>query len=73
MRAGIEIIATLGLGDVFGEMAIVSGARQNTDVVATSAMVLAFLRSWKELLLRRPVKRPPGITVVDDERTRPCR
>jgi CRP-like cAMP-binding protein len=46
VRAGGETIATLGPGDVFGEMAIVTGSKRNADVVATSAMVLASMMIW---------------------------
>lgn len=46
VRAGNEIIATLGPGDVFGEMAIVTGAKRNADVVTTSAVVLASMMIW---------------------------
>jgi CRP-like cAMP-binding protein len=43
VKAG-EIIASLGPGDVFGEMAILSGRERTADVVATSSMRLVTLR-----------------------------
>ena len=45
IKAG-EVIASLGPGDVFGEMAILSGRKRTADVVATSAMRLVTLRKW---------------------------
>jgi CRP-like cAMP-binding protein len=41
MHVDGQTVASLGKGDVFGEMAIVTGAKRSADVVATSAMVLA--------------------------------
>lgn len=35
-----EVVATLGKGDVFGEMAILGATQRNADVVATSVMSL---------------------------------
>jgi len=43
IKAG-EIIASLGPGDVFGEMAILSGRERTADVVATSSTRLITLR-----------------------------
>ncbi len=45
VKAG-EVIASLGPGDVFGEMAILSGRERTADVVATSPMRLITLRKW---------------------------
>ena len=46
VRVDGQTIATLEQGDVFGEMAIVTGTKRNADVVATSAMVLAAMMIW---------------------------
>lgn len=35
-----QVVATLGKGDVFGEMAILGNSHRNADVVATSVMSL---------------------------------
>lgn len=35
-----QVVATLGKGDVFGEMAILGNTHRNADVVATSVMSL---------------------------------
>src|SRR5664279_5746568 len=37
---GGEVIGTLGPGDVFGEMGMLSGNRRTADVIATSSMRL---------------------------------
>ncbi len=46
VRVDGQTIATLRKGDVFGEMAIVTGSKRNADVIATSAMVLASMMIW---------------------------
>lgn len=38
VRRNDEVVATLGKGDVFGEMALLSDHHRNADVVATSVM-----------------------------------
>lgn len=46
VRKGKEKIATLSAGDVFGEMALLSGQKRNADVVATSPMTLLTMMVW---------------------------
>jgi CRP/FNR family cyclic AMP-dependent transcriptional regulator len=41
-----EVIASLGPGEVFGEMGMLTGAKRNADVVATSKMHLITLSKW---------------------------
>jgi CRP/FNR family cyclic AMP-dependent transcriptional regulator len=41
-----EVIASLGPGEVFGEMGMLTGAKRNADVVATSQMHLITLSKW---------------------------
>jgi CRP-like cAMP-binding protein len=41
-----EVIASLGPGEVFGEMGMLTGAKRNADVVATSDMHLVTLSKW---------------------------
>jgi CRP-like cAMP-binding protein len=43
---GGEVIGSLGPGDVFGEMGMLSGGRRMADVVATSPMALITLSKW---------------------------
>src|SRR3954451_15039402 len=43
---GGEIIGSLGPGDVFGEMGMLSGSKRMADVVATSSMSLITLSKW---------------------------
>ena len=43
---GGEVIGSLGPGDVFGEMGMLSGGRRTADVVATSPMHLITLSKW---------------------------
>jgi CRP-like cAMP-binding protein len=40
------VIGTLGPGDVFGEMGMLSGGRRTADVVASSPMRLITLSKW---------------------------
>jgi cAMP-dependent protein kinase regulator/CRP/FNR family cyclic AMP-dependent transcriptional regulator/cGMP-dependent protein kinase 2 len=41
-----EVIGTLGPGDVFGEMGMLSGGRRTADVIASSPMRLITLSKW---------------------------
>ena len=43
---GGEVIGSLGPGDVFGEMGMLSGAKRSADVIATSPMHLITLSKW---------------------------
>jgi cAMP-dependent protein kinase regulator/CRP/FNR family cyclic AMP-dependent transcriptional regulator/cGMP-dependent protein kinase 2 len=43
---GGEVVGTLGPGDVFGEMGMLSGAKRSADVIATSPMHLITLSKW---------------------------
>jgi CRP-like cAMP-binding protein len=43
---GGEVIGSLGPGDVFGEMGMLSGDRRTADVIATSSMRLITLSKW---------------------------
>jgi len=43
---GGEVIGSLGPGDVFGEMGMLSGGKRTADVIATSAMNLITLSKW---------------------------
>jgi CRP-like cAMP-binding protein len=41
-----EIVGSLGPGDVFGEIGMLSGGRRTADVIATSSMRLITLSKW---------------------------
>src|ERR1035438_7503858 len=43
---GGEVIGSLGPGDVFGEMGMLSGGKRLADVIATSSMRLITLSKW---------------------------
>jgi len=43
---GGEVIASLGPGDVFGEMGMLAGSKRMADVIATSSMRLITLSKW---------------------------
>jgi CRP-like cAMP-binding protein len=43
---GGEVIGSLGPGDVFGEMGMLSGGKRLADVIATSSMHLVTLSKW---------------------------
>ena len=46
VRIGDETVAKLSTGDVFGELALMSGGRRAADVVATSVMSLITMMGW---------------------------
>jgi CPA1 family monovalent cation:H+ antiporter len=46
VKIGGNVVATLGPGDVFGEMALLEGGQRVADVVATTAMRLATMMVW---------------------------
>jgi CRP-like cAMP-binding protein len=41
-----QVVASLGPGDVFGEIGMLEGGKRNADVVATSSMRLITLSKW---------------------------
>jgi CPA1 family monovalent cation:H+ antiporter len=43
---GGEAVGSLGPGDVFGEMGMLSGGKRSADVIATSSMRLITLSKW---------------------------
>jgi CPA2 family monovalent cation:H+ antiporter-2 len=43
---GGKVIGSLGPGDVFGEMGMLSGGKRTADVIATSSMSLITLSKW---------------------------
>ena len=43
---GGQVIGSLGPGDVFGEMGMLSGGKRSADVIATSSMHLITLSKW---------------------------
>ncbi len=55
LREG-QVIATLGKGDIFGEMALLGSTHRNADVVATSVMSLLSLTrgAFKRLAEEHP-------------------
>jgi CRP-like cAMP-binding protein len=43
---GGQVIGSLGPGDVFGEMGMLSGGKRSADVIASSSMRLITLSKW---------------------------
>ncbi len=56
VRRDGDVVATLGKGDVFGEMAILSDRHRNADVVATSVMSMMTLTagSFRQIADKHP-------------------
>lgn len=59
-----EIVASLGAGDVFGEVSLATGSRRNADVVSGSQMTLAHLMVWE---FRSLVEKHPEVKERIDE------
>jgi CRP/FNR family cyclic AMP-dependent transcriptional regulator len=65
---GGEVIASLGPGDVLGEMGMLSGGKRTADVVATSPMHLITLSKWD--LKRISAEVSDQLRALVDERQR---
>jgi CRP-like cAMP-binding protein len=65
---GGEVIASLGPGDVLGEMGMLSGGKRTADVVATSPMHLITLSKWD--LKRISAEVSDQLQALVDERQR---
>jgi CRP-like cAMP-binding protein len=69
VRHGDEEIATLGPGDVFGEMGLLERTQRNASVVATSPMRLISLTRWD---LGRMPEVAARVRALMDERRAPA-
>jgi CRP-like cAMP-binding protein len=72
-----EVIGSLGPGDVFGEMGMLSGGKRTADVIATSPMALITLSKWDLKRISTEVGDQLQALVeqrqqFDEERTRPA-
>jgi CRP-like cAMP-binding protein len=65
---GGEVIASLGPGDVLGEMGMLSGGKRTADVVATSPMHLITLSKWDRTRISAEVS--DQLRALVDERQR---
>ena len=73
---GGEVIGSLGPGDVFGEMGMLSGGKRTADVIATSSMRLITLSKWDLKRISSEVSNQLQSLVeqrqkVDEERAQP--
>jgi len=63
VRRGGEAVATLGPGDVFGEIGVLKNELRNATIVATSPIRLVLLTTWE---LKRMRKMPGVIERLND-------
>src|SRR5271169_2727774 len=73
---GGEVIGSLGPGEVFGEIGMLSGGRRTADVIATSPMRLITLSKWDLKRISSEVSDELQSLVeqrqkLDEERARP--
>ena len=73
---GDEVVGSLGPGDVFGEMGMLSGGKRTADVIATSSMSLITLSKWDLKRISTEVSDQLQSLVekrqkLDEERTQP--
>ena len=73
---GGEVVGSLGPGDVFGKIGMLSGGKRTADVVATSPMSLITLSKWDLRRISAEVSDQLQALVkerqeLDEERTQP--
>lgn len=69
VQRGFQHAATLGTGDFFGEMGVMSGARRNARIVATTRCHVAWMMGWDfEAMLEEHPDVAQRIQAVVDER-----
>jgi len=73
---GGKVIGSLGPGDVFGEIGMLSGGKRTADVIATSSMSLITLSKWDLKRISAEVNDQLQSLVeqrqaLDDERAQP--
>ena len=69
VQHGFEHAATLGPGDFFGEMGVMSGGRRNARILATNRCQVAWMMGWDfEAMLEEHPEIANRIQAVVDER-----